>query len=65
MGLESNIMVKVLLLLIEEDITALPIHDAVLVPVSHQDRAKEVMREVHKEVSGIDPVITLRTLKAS
>ncbi|MEP3124836.1 MAG: hypothetical protein ABJO52_23405, partial [Nisaea sp.] len=46
--LESQILVEVLLTLKEKDITALPIHDAVIVPVSAIATAKQVMLDVFK-----------------
>lgn len=49
---ESTILVTVLLRLKAERITALPIHDAVVVAVTDQETTQAVMEEVFTEVSG-------------
>jgi len=46
MFMESEILIDVLLRLVERDIPALPIHDAVLVPESALREAEDVMRDV-------------------
>jgi hypothetical protein len=49
---ESEILVDVLLQLTDEGITALPIHDAVMVGRQHAKRTKEVMTEVFRLHTG-------------
>lgn len=50
MFMESSIMVSILLKLKREhDVVALPIHDAVVVPSSMEDKAREIMKEVFME----------------
>ncbi|WP_288379993.1 hypothetical protein [uncultured Massilia sp.] len=56
---ESNVILVVLTRLIELEITALPIHDAVIVPEDHKDKATEVMLEVFKEMAGIDGLVSV------
>ena len=56
---ESDILVDVLLTLKSKGITALPIHDAVLVLDDNSDKARVVMKEVFKEHTGITPDVTL------
>lgn len=52
MRAESDILVAVLLALIDEGITALPIHDAVVVPRSKAAKAADIMRQVFKQQTG-------------
>lgn len=54
---ESQIMVSVLTRLMERGITALPIHDAVIVSEEHQAATKETMLAVFKEFTGIDGLV--------
>ena len=56
---ESDILVDVLVTLKTQEITALPIHDAVVVRDDKSDKAKAVMKEVFKEHTGITPDVTL------
>lgn len=55
---ESEIMVEVLLKLINKNITALPIHDAILVAEIDASKAKRVMRSVFKSWAGFDIPVT-------
>lgn len=59
MAMESDIMVKVLLELIDRGITALPIHDGLLVGEGHAGVAREVMLWAFREVTGQDGVVDL------
>ncbi|TXG96383.1 MAG: hypothetical protein E6R08_09610 [Nevskiaceae bacterium] len=59
MAMESDIMVKVLLELIDRGITALPIHDGLLVGEGHAEVARTVMLWAFKEVTGQDGVVDL------
>ena len=56
---ESDILVDVLLTLKDQDITALPIHDAVVVRHDNSDKAEAVMKKVFKEHTGITPDVSL------
>jgi len=56
---ESEIMNTVLLSLIDEQITALPIHDGLLVAESKADRARQVMLEVFRAKTGADGVVSV------
>lgn len=56
---ESEIMNSVLLTLIDEGITALPIHDGLLVAQSKAERARVVMLETFKTVTGIEGVVSI------
>ena len=58
MRLESDILVQVLLKLIAQDITALPVHDALLVNANFEEQAREVMVEVFREKTGLLPEIS-------
>jgi hypothetical protein len=55
--IESQIMVRVLLALKDQGITALPIHDAIAVALSQSATAREVMVQQFKSVSGIDVTV--------
>jgi hypothetical protein len=54
---EADIMVALLLALRDQGITALPIHDCVLVPVSRRDEAKSLMLCTFKEMTGIEGLV--------
>nr|WP_319948464.1 hypothetical protein [uncultured Shimia sp.] len=59
MRLESDILVGVLLDLKDRNITALPIHDAVLVSGNHEAEAKDVMIRVFQEKVGLTPEVSV------
>jgi hypothetical protein len=52
MHTESEIMVRVLISLAVRGVTALPLHDGILVRRSHANLAKEAMEEVSKDVTS-------------
>jgi hypothetical protein len=52
--IESQIMVGLLLNLKDKNITALPIHDAVCVPLSRAEETRATMVEVFRSTTGID-----------
>jgi hypothetical protein len=52
---EADILVDVLVSLKDRNITALPIHDAVLVNGNHETEAKDVMIRVFREHVGLTP----------
>ncbi len=56
---ESQIMVEVLLKLIDQGITALPIHDGLLVARKHEETAKAVMLSIFREATGMDGVVSV------
>lgn len=55
--LESFILVKVMLELVDQGITALPIHDAVLVAEDDEEHVKEAMLKIFKEFTGGDGIV--------
>ena len=57
MFLESEILVQVLLRLIDHGVTALPIHDAVLVAEAHEQQAARVMHACFEEATGFPGVV--------
>jgi len=59
MRLESDILVEVLLTLKDQQIVALPVHDAVLVNAHHEQEVTQVMIEVFQEHTGLIPEITV------
>lgn len=54
MFVESQILIRVLLRLIERRLVALPIHDAIIVALPHRQQAKQVMLDTFKEIAGVD-----------
>jgi hypothetical protein len=56
---ESEIMNKTLLSLVEEGITALPIHDGMLVAQSKAERARDVMLKAFKDTTGFEGVVSI------
>jgi hypothetical protein len=51
---ESQIMVQVLLRLKHEGVVGLPIHDGLVVAVSHEEMARTIMANVAAEVVGVE-----------
>lgn len=56
---EADILVDVLLALKDRNITALPIHDAVLVNGNHEAEAKDIMIRVFREHVGLTPGVSV------
>lgn len=54
---ESDLLMDILLRLKDQEIVALPIHDAVIVPSAMEDQVRSIMAEVFREHTGQDPVI--------
>jgi hypothetical protein len=54
---ESKILIAVLTRLMDQGITALPIHDAVIVSEDKAEHVKTVMLQVFKELIGIDALV--------
>lgn len=64
--IESLVLVRALLQLIEHDIPALPIHDCVLVPSSAAVEAERIMLQSFKDTTGVEGSIsTLRDTSVS
>jgi len=64
--IESQVLVRALLQLIEHDIPALPIHDCVLVPSSAAVAAERIMLQSFKDTTGVEGSIsTLRDTSVS
>ena len=55
--IESDIIVKCMLLCKERDIPVLPIHDALLFPFDKETEGREIMKRVFKEYTGIEGII--------
>lgn len=60
--LESSILVRLLIALRRAGITALPIHDCVIVPRSKVQEARQIMEEVSKAVAGAVIPVTVEGL---
>jgi hypothetical protein len=54
-------MVNVLLRLRDDNIVALPVHDAVVVPCSAKARAMDVMSTVFEELIGVEATLSCDT----
>lgn len=49
---DSNIIIKVLLKLKEENILSVPLHDSIICQATNKDRVKEIMQQVYHEVTN-------------
>lgn len=58
MRVESDILVQVFLALMDKGITALPVHDAILVNANYEDEAKGVMVEIFRKRTGLLPDVS-------
>jgi len=58
MRVESDILVQVLLALKDKGITALPVHDAILVNANYENEAKGVMVEIFRKRTGLLPDVS-------
>lgn len=56
--IESQIMVELLLIMKAKRITALPIHDALMVPESAAATAKDAMLSVFQRTTGVEGIVT-------
>mgnify|MGYP001467031950 FL=1 len=56
---ESDIIVKCMLLCMEQDIPVLPIHDALIFPFDKKHEGTEIMKRVFKEKTGLDGIIKI------
>ena len=54
MFIESQILIAVLLELIDRRVVALPIHDAIIVALPHQEQVKRVMLETFRRIAGVE-----------
>jgi hypothetical protein len=61
MHTESEIMVRVLTALLSEGVTALPLHDGMLVRRSHASKARVVMEEISREMTSYFLPVTCST----
>lgn len=57
--MESTILVRVLLTLLRDGIVALPIHDAVVVPVSQAAKVQAVMAHTFTEETGVSAAVSI------
>lgn len=58
---ESNILVRVMLTLKDQGITALPVHDAIVVARSKVEDAKVVMEQVFKRTANMAGIVKVET----
>ena len=54
---ESEILIDVLLSLMEQGVVGLPVHDAVVVPLSKKQVTKSIMESVFKQHTGIEGAV--------
>ena len=57
MFMESEIALRIMLTLLQENIVVLPIHDGFVAQAQHESRLHEVMMNCFKHVSGVHPTI--------
>lgn len=65
MRMESDILVKIMLRCIDEGITVLPIHDAVLCPASAAHLVERIMLDAFSQTTGIDGAVSCATSSAA
>ena len=58
--LDGEMMLRILSILAQEDITALPVHDSVIVPRHAQNRAAEVMQTTYRHYMGFDCIVEVK-----
>ncbi len=56
--IESTILIKVLLTLMDVGVTALPIHDAVMVPASKVSLSRDIMLSAFHDHTGLEGVVS-------
>ena len=64
MYLESQVMVQVLLRLIDEGVTALPVHDGLIVAEQHEHTARAAMLDCFRQATGFEGVVKAETAVA-
>ena len=62
---ESQILVDILLQLMEKDIVALPVHDAVIVAQSASEEAHQVMVEAFERHTGLEGKVDMEASSLS
>ena len=55
---ESNLVIQILLELNRRGVTALPVHDCLIVEQQYEEVARQVMRDTTMKAFGFDPVIS-------
>jgi len=55
---ESNLIIQILLELNRRGVTALPVHDCLIVEQQHEEIARQVMREMTIKAFGFEPIIS-------
>ena len=56
---ESELMVEILLRLMDMGITALPVHDGLLVAEEYKETARDTMLTCFRETTGFEGVVTI------
>ncbi|MGG5889810.1 hypothetical protein ACLF3G_21975 [Falsiroseomonas sp. HC035] len=65
MGLEATAVTRALLRLLREDsVTAMPLHDCLLVPARMADTAVYRLKEAYREVAGVEPPVKIKGCSA-
>jgi len=62
--IESQILIRCLLTLIERGVVALPVHDCIVVPRSAADIGKKVMLDAFREIAGAEGVVQVKSLNS-
>jgi hypothetical protein len=61
MGIEAEAVTRALLRLLREDaVTAMPLHDCLVVPAMMAETAAERLKEAYREVAGVEPVVKIK-----
>ena len=61
MGIEAEAITRALLQMLREDaVTAMPLHDCLLVPARMADTAVYRLKEAYREVAGVEPPVKIK-----
>jgi hypothetical protein len=60
MYLESEAVLRTMLALKEEGVPSLSVHDSLIVPVSHEERARKMLVDIYAATTTATPQVTLK-----
>ena len=63
MWLESEAVVSTVILLMRSGVPSLPVHDSLIVPVSAEAMAKDILSNNYSHVCGVTPALVVHTLQ--
>jgi hypothetical protein len=63
MWLESEAVVSTVMLLMRSGVPSLPVHDSLIIPVSAEAMAKDILSNNYGHVCGVTPALVVHTLQ--